>query len=57
MIFYLAKVLQLIGFAHVTYALVVGMTEENAMGPELSLLMLGAVFFLGGRLLESRAAV
>jgi hypothetical protein len=57
MVFYLAKLLQLIGFAHVTYALVVGMTEENAMGPELRLLMLGAVFFLGGRLLESRAAV
>lgn len=55
MIFYVAKTLQLIGFAHVTYALFVGLTEENAMGPELKLLMMGAVFFLCGRLLEGRA--
>ena len=41
MIFYVAKTLQLIGFAHVTYALFVGLTEENAMGPELKLLMMG----------------
>ena len=55
MIFYFAKLLQLIGFAHVGYALFVGLTEQNSMGPELKLLMLGAVFFYLGRMLERRA--
>ena len=57
MVFYLAKLLQLIGFAHVGYALFVGLTQENAMGPELKLLMLGSiVLFAIGRLLERKAA-
>ena len=55
MIFYFAKLLELIGFAHVGYALFVGLSEENSMGPELKLLMLGAVFFYLGRMLERRA--
>jgi hypothetical protein len=55
MIFWIAKLLQLIGFAHVGYALWVGVTQ-NAMGPELQLLMLGAVIFGVGRLIERRAA-
>jgi hypothetical protein len=55
-IFYLAKLLQLIGFAHVGYALFVGLTQENAMGPEMKLLMLGALLFTLGRLLERKAA-
>ena len=55
MIFYVAKLLELIGFAHVGYALFVGLSEENSIGPELKLLMLGAVFFYLGRVLERRA--
>ena len=56
MVFYFAKLLELIGFAHVGYALFVGLTQENSMGPEMKLLMLGAIFFLLGRLLERKAA-
>jgi len=55
--FYVAKLFQLIGFAHVGYALFVGLTQENAMGPELRLLMIGSVVFLVGRLLERKAVV
>jgi len=54
MTFYFAKLLQLIGFAHVGYALFRGLTEENAMGPELKLLLIGAVVFSLGRLLERK---
>ena len=56
MVFYFAKLLELIGFAHVGYALFVGLTQENAMGPELKLLMLGALLFALGRMLERKAA-
>jgi hypothetical protein len=55
-VFYVAKLLELIGFAHVGYALFVGLTQDNAMGPELKLLMLGALLFTLGRLLERKAA-
>ena len=56
MVFYFAKLLQLIGFAHVGYALFIGLSEEHSMGPELKLLMLGALLFSIGRLLERKAA-
>ena len=56
MVFYFAKLLELIGFAHVGYALFVGLTEEHSMGPEMKLLMLGALLFTLGRLLERKAA-
>ncbi len=56
MVFYVAKLLELIGFAHVGYALFVGLTQENSMGPEMKLLMLGALLFALGRVLERRAA-
>lgn len=56
MVFYVAKLLELIGFAHVGYALFVGLTEENSMGPELRLLLLGVLLFSIGRLLERKAA-
>jgi hypothetical protein len=55
MLFYVAKLLQLVGFAHVGYALFVGLTEANAMSAELRLLMLGVVIFWVGRVVESRA--
>ena len=50
--FYVAKMIQAFGFADVTYALFVGFTEEHSMGRELTLMMVGAVIFLVGRLLE-----
>ena len=52
MVFYCAKLLELIGFAHVGYALFIGLSEEHSMGPELKLLTLGALLFSIGRLLE-----
>jgi hypothetical protein len=54
--FYLAKLLQAFGFADVTYALVVGFTQEHSMGRELKLMAIGAVIFYLGRVLERRAA-
>ena len=36
--FYLAKVIQALGFADVGYALLVGFTEEHSMGRELELM-------------------
>jgi hypothetical protein len=56
MLFYCAKLLELIGFAHVGCALFIGLTEERAMGPELKLLGLGALLFSIGRLLERKVA-
>lgn len=55
--FYLAKLIQAIGFADVTYALFVGFTQEHSMGPELTWMMIGAAIFLVGRFLEHRASV
>lgn len=54
--FYLAKLIQALGFADVSYALFVGLTEEHSMGRELSLMGVGAVIFYVGRLLEHRAS-
>lgn len=54
--FYVAKLIQAFGFADVTYALFVGFTEEHSMGRELTLMMIGAVIFLVGRLLEHKAS-
>ena len=54
--FYLAKLIQALGFADVTYALYVGFTEEHSMGRELTLMMIGAAIFLVGRFLEHKAS-
>jgi hypothetical protein len=54
--FYLAKVIEAVGFADVTYALFVGFTEEHSMGRELKLMAIGAVIFYVGRVLERRAS-
>jgi hypothetical protein len=54
--FYVAKVIQAFGFVYVTYALFVGFTEDNSMGPELKLMMIGAAVFIIGRLLERRVS-
>jgi len=56
MFFYLAKLIQALGFADVTYALYVGFTEEHSMGRELTLMLIGAAIFLIGRLVERKAA-
>ncbi len=55
--FYLAKLIEALGVVYVSYALVVGFTEEQSMGRELKLMMIGAGIFLVGRLLERRASV
>jgi hypothetical protein len=54
--FYVAKIVQAIGFADVGYALYVGLTQEHAMGRELGLMLFGVGIFYLGRLLERRAA-
>ena len=54
--FYVAKTIQALGFADVTYALFVGFTQEHSMGRELTLMMVGAAIFLVGRLLEHRVS-
>jgi hypothetical protein len=54
--FYLAKVVQAVGVADVGYALFVGLTEANAMGRELVLMMLGFGIFSVGRFIERRAS-
>jgi hypothetical protein len=55
--FYVAKLIEALGFVYVSYALFVGFTEEHSMGSELKLMMIGAAIFLVGRLLERRASV
>ncbi|MFI5365331.1 MAG: hypothetical protein ACHQ4J_06875 [Candidatus Binatia bacterium] len=55
--FYLAKLIQALGFADVTYALFVGFTEEHGMGREMELMIIGAAIFYAGRLLERKASV
>ena len=54
--FYLGKVVQALGVADVGYALFVGLTEQNAMGRELYLMMLGFGIFSVGRLIERRGS-
>ena len=56
MAFYLGKFFELAGIGTVSIALLVGVSEENAMGRELTLLMIGAALFLTGRLIEARGA-
>jgi ammonia channel protein AmtB len=55
--FYLAKLIQAVGFADVTYALFVGFTEEHSMGRELTLMMIGAAIFYVGWFLERKVSV
>lgn len=54
--FYLAKLVQGVGFADVGYALFVGITEEHGMGHEIRLLAVGIGIFYLGRLIERRVA-
>jgi len=54
--FYVAKLAEVLGFAYVSYALFVGFTQDESMGRELKLMMLGAAIFALGRLLERRAS-
>ena len=54
--FYFAKLVQALGLADVGYALFVGVTQENGMGRELTLMTLGLLVFYGGRFLESWAS-
>ena len=54
--FFLAKVVQAIAVTDVGYALYVGLTEEQAMGRELYLMMFGLALFYLGRFLERWAS-
>ena len=54
--FYLAKLIQALGVVYVSYAIFVGFTEENSMGPEMEWMMIGAGVFLVGRLVEWRTS-
>ena len=56
LMFYVAKLIQALGFVDVTYALFVGFTEDHSMGRELKLMMIGAAIFYLGRLLERKAS-
>lgn len=54
--FYLAKLMQAFGVADVGYALFVGLTEPNAMGREIALMLFGLAIFYLGRFMERRAS-
>ena len=54
--FYVAKLIQALGFADVSYALFVGLTEEHGMGRELKLMVVGVVIFYIGRVLERKVS-
>ena len=52
--FFFAKMLQALGFAHVGLGLYLGVARDD-MWKELYLTLTGVAFFLVGRLLERRA--
>ncbi len=52
--FYLAKLMQAVGCVDVGYALWVGLSDEQGMGRELKIALVGIAVFYLGRLLESR---
>ncbi|MFQ5665695.1 MAG: hypothetical protein ACE5I7_04615 [Candidatus Binatia bacterium] len=52
----MAKLIQALGIADVSYSLFVGFTQEHSMGRELKLMAIGAVIFYAGRLLERRVS-
>jgi len=54
--FYVAKLIQAFGVVYVSYALFVGFAQENSMGRELKLMMIGAAVFIAGRLLERKVS-
>ena len=53
--FYLAKLLQAVGFADVGYAIFIGISQEN-LGYELRLAVVGIVIFYVGRFIEQRVS-
>ena len=53
--FYLAKLLQAVGFADVGYALFIGISEEN-LTREYRLALIGIVIFYVGRFIEQRVS-
>jgi hypothetical protein len=55
-VFYLAKVLQAVGFADVGYGLFLGLTQERGMTAEFIFMGLGVVVFYLGRYWEGRTA-
>jgi hypothetical protein len=53
-VFFLAKMLQAVGFAHVGIGLYLGLSQDD-MWKELYLSLSGLAFFWVGRLIEPRA--
>jgi hypothetical protein len=53
-VFFFAKLLQAVGFAHVGIGLYLGLTQDD-MWKELYLALSGMAFFWVGRMLEPRA--
>jgi hypothetical protein len=49
------RTLQLLGMGNLLVGLYVGLMEEQGMGPELTLLAIGAALFLLGHFLAGRA--
>jgi hypothetical protein len=54
--FYLAKMIEALGIVQVTYGLLLGMTQANALRFEMKMMVAGALIFGLGRLLEWRAS-
>jgi hypothetical protein len=54
-IFYFAKFLQAVGFAHVGLSIFTGLTSPEGMTKEI-LFFTGVTLFWGGRFLEHRAS-
>lgn len=54
--FYVAKLIQALGVAQVTVALVIGLSQEDSLTRELELMVVGAVIFYLGRLVERWAS-
>jgi hypothetical protein len=52
--YWLGKFLQVIGITEVGLSLFIGLTWENSMFKELSLMIIGLIIFYIGRLLETR---
>jgi hypothetical protein len=55
--FYVAKLIEALGVCWVSYGLLLGLTQENALRTEMKLMVVGAIVFYFGRFLERRASV
>lgn len=54
--FYVAKLIEALGVAEVTYGLVIGLTDNDSLRQETKLLFVGVAIFYFGRLVERWAS-